>query len=75
MVLDFRTDDTLVTPFDTLEWFATEDRLIIMQESPQGALTVVFDYYFEADTLDMSGDALGTAVRWRLLEEDGMPAP
>jgi hypothetical protein len=69
MELDFRSNNTLFVFADTLEWFATEDRLIMSQESPTGGASVVFDYYFEADTLDMSGNIFGDVVRWRLFEE------
>lgn len=69
MELDFRSNDTLFVFADTLEWFATEDWIIMSQESPTGGTSAVFNYYFEADTLDMSGDILGDAIRWRLFEE------
>ena len=65
--LDFRVNDTLiVSPYsDTLTWSATDDRIIIYDDAPP--IAAVFDYYFEADTLDMSSESLGYTTRWRLL--------
>jgi hypothetical protein len=68
---DFRSDDTLIVDGDTLSWFATSDRIIMTGIEYIG--TLVMDYYFEADTLDMNTIAMGDTLRWRCLREEDMP--
>ena len=69
MKWDFRTDDTLITPTDTMTWYATENCLILVETFQQYGLVLEFDYFFEVDTLDMSADYFGDSLRWRLLED------
>jgi hypothetical protein len=70
---DFRVDDTLIVDGDTLSWYATNDRIIMANIDFLGSL--VMDYYFEADTLDMSSVIMGDTLRWRCLREEDMPLP
>lgn len=75
LALDFRSNDSLLAMSDTLGWYATEEHILILQDSPIGTMGVAFDYYFEVDTLDMTGVVYGDTIRWRLLEEENMPPP
>ncbi len=73
MEMDFRTGDSLIAFSDTLKWYATHERLFLYQESQQAMIG--FEYYFEIDTLDMTGTTLGDTIRFRMLEEESMPQP
>ena len=65
----FRTDDTLIVSSDTMTWYATENWMILVENYQQSNLVSTFDYFFEADTLDMSADYSGDSLRLRLLED------
>ena len=73
MGMDFRTDDSLIAFRDTLKWNATHERLFVYQESQQAM--IAFEYYFEVDTLDITGTTWGDTIRYRMLEEKNMPQP
>jgi hypothetical protein len=74
---DFRASDTLFwfreSSTDTVFWFAKDEQLILYQEYPPGIF--VSDYYFEADTLDVSFLMADIPIRLRMLEEENMPQP
>jgi hypothetical protein len=70
---DFRANDTLIIEGDTINWYATDDRIIMANIDYIGSF--VLEYYFEADTLDMSGVVMTDTLRWRLLREEDMPTP
>jgi hypothetical protein len=70
---DFREGDTVIAGIDTLQWYATSDRIIMTDIDLLGVMVV--EYFFEVDTLDMTGFVMGDTLRWRCLREEDMPIP
>lgn len=73
MEWEFRDNDTLIVEGGTGLWVATEDKISISDLTGGGS--VLLDYYFEADTLDMTGEIMSDTVRFRLLREEDYPGP
>ena len=73
MEWDFRDNDTLIVEGDTALWEATDDKIILSDFA--GAGYWALDYYFEADTLNMTGEIMSDTVLFRLLREEDYPEP
>jgi hypothetical protein len=73
MEWEFRDNDTLIVEGDTGLWIATDDKILVSDLGGAGSLTL--DYYFEADTLDMTAEVMSDTLRLRLLSEENYPGP
>ncbi len=66
MVMDFRKDDKVIVYTDTLKWLATEDIILMMEEDM--SMIIPFEYFFDDDTLDMTGNIMLNTMHLRLIE-------